>query len=154
MKIKSQRDFVSGVMFVAVGVAFAIGATTYTFGTSARPGPGYFPLLLGIMLSVLGAIVLFKSITIESEGGDPIGAIAWRPLLLILGAVIVFGFAIPHLGLVVAVPLLIIIAGFGGDEFHWQTAVITAVLLTAASYLIFVKGLGLTMPVLPTFITG
>ena len=58
MKIKSQRDFASGIMFLAVGLAFAIGATTYSFGTSARPGPGYFPLLLGIILCILGAIVL------------------------------------------------------------------------------------------------
>lgn len=72
MKIKSQRDFWSGLMFVVVGVAFACGSIiNYSFGTSARPGPGYFPFGLGVLLAVLGAVVLFKALTIESEGGSP-----------------------------------------------------------------------------------
>ena len=79
MKIKSQRDFVSGLMFIVVGVIFAIGATNYSMGSSAKPGAGYFPLILSVIMAILGAIVLFKSLTIETEGGDPIGDIAWRP---------------------------------------------------------------------------
>lgn len=154
MKIKSQRDFVSGLMFIAVGVAFAIGATGYNFGTSAKPGPGYFPLLLGVILALLGTAVLFKAITIESDGGDPIGAIAWKPLLLILGGVVLFGLLLPRLGLVGTAPILILIASLGGDEFHWKGVAITAVILTAGSWLIFVKGLGLTIPVWPTFLAG
>ncbi len=154
MKIKSQRDFVSGVMFIAIGLAFAIGATTYSFGTSARPGPGYFPLLLGLILTVLGAAVLFKALTIESDGGDPIGRIAWKPLLLILGAVILFGALLPRLGMAITVPILIAIASLGGDEFHWKGVLATCVILTVGSYLVFVKGLNLTIPVWPTFLAG
>ncbi|WP_309626871.1 tripartite tricarboxylate transporter TctB family protein [Methylibium sp.] len=154
MKIKSQRDFAAGLMFLVVGIAFAIGATNYTFGSSAKPGAGYFPLLLGVILAVLGALVLFKALTIESEGGDPIGAIAWKPLLLILGAVVVFGATLPRLGMAVAVPLLIIVSSLGGDEVHWKAVVITSVVLTLGSWLVFVKGLGLTIPVWPVFITG
>ncbi len=75
VKIKSQRDFWSGLMFVAVGLAFAWGATNYSFGTSARPGPGYFPFGLGMLMAMLGAFVLFKALTIETDGGDPIGAV-------------------------------------------------------------------------------
>jgi hypothetical protein len=141
-------------MFLGVGLAFAIGATTYTFGTSAKPGPGYFPLLLGIILAVLGAAVLFTSLTIESERGDPIGAIAWKPLLLILGAVVLFGALLPRVGMIITVPLLILIASLGGDEFHWKGVLITSIVLTVGSWLIFVKGLGLTIPVLPAFIAG
>ncbi len=154
MKIKSQRDFASGVMFLAVGLAFAIGATGYSFGVSARPGPGYFPLILGVILALLGAVVLFKALTIESNGGDPIGAIAWKPLLLILGAVVLFGALLPRLGMAVTVPLLILISSLGGDEFHLKTVVITAVLLTVGSWAIFVKGLGLTIPLWPVFLVG
>ncbi len=89
MKIKSQKDFWSGLMFVAVGLGFAWGATNYSFGTSARPGPGYFPFGLGLLLAVLGALVLFKSLTIETEGGEPIGAFAWKPLIIISLSVVV-----------------------------------------------------------------
>ena len=89
MKIKSQRDFLSGLMFMGVGASFAIGAMNYSMGTSARPGAGYFPLILSVILAVLGAIVLFKSLTIETEGGDPVGSIAWRPLIVIVVAICV-----------------------------------------------------------------
>ena len=87
MKIKSERDFWAGMMFLLVGIGFAWGATTYSFGSSARPGPGYFPFGLGVLLALLGAVELFKALTIESEGGDPIGGIAWKPLIVILFAV-------------------------------------------------------------------
>jgi len=91
MKIKSQRDFVSGLMFLGVGIVFAVGATNYSMGNSARPGAGYFPLILSVLMAILGAIVLFKSLTIETEGGDPIGSIAWRPLIVIVLEITVFG---------------------------------------------------------------
>jgi hypothetical protein len=150
--IKSQRDFVAGLMFVVIGVAFAVGATNYAFGTSAKPGPGYFPLILGVILAALGAIELFKALTIESDGGDPIGAIAWRPLLLILGAVILFGFTLPRLGMVLAIPLLITIASLAGDEFEWKSVVVLSIALTLGCWGVFVKGLGLTIPIWPTFL--
>jgi len=150
VKIKSQRDFVAGLMFIAVGIAFAIGATNYTYGESAKPGPGYFPLLLGVIMALLGAIVLFKALTIESDGGDPIGDIAWKPLLLILGSVAAFGFLLPRLGMVITIPLLVSVSSLAGDEFHWRDALINSVVLTVFSYLVFVLGLGLTIPLWPT----
>lgn len=152
MKIKSQRDFAAGLMFLIIGIAFAIGATNYTYGESARPGPGYFPLLLGVIMSLLGAIVLFKALTIESDGGDPIGAIAWKPLLLIVGAVALFGLLLPRLGMVITIPALVAVSSLAGDEFHWLDAVINSVALTIFSYLVFVLGLGLTIPLWPSFI--
>lgn len=152
MKIKSQKDFVSGLMFIVVGAAFAWGATEYTFGTSARPGPGYFPFGLGVLLAILGAIVTFKSLTIESENGDPIGSIAWRPLILILGSVAVFGFALPRLGLVLTIPLLILISTLAGDEFKWRDVIVLAIVLTVLSYVVFVWGLSLVIPMWPSFV--
>lgn len=152
MKVKSQRDFVSGLMFIIVGIAFAWGSTSYNFGDSARPGPAYFPFGLGIILALLGAIVTFKALTIESENGDPIGAIAWKPLVIILGAVAVFGFALPRLGLVITIPLLIIISSLAGDEFNWLEVIILSVVLTLMSYLVFVVGLSLVIPLWPTFL--
>ena len=70
MKIKSQQDFFSGLMFMVVGVAFAWGATTYTIGEGARMGPGYFPLVLGILLAAMGAFIVFESLVVETENGD------------------------------------------------------------------------------------
>jgi hypothetical protein len=152
LKIKSERDFWSGLMFVVVGIAFAWGATAYQFGSSARPGPAYFPFGLGILLALLGAMVLFKSLTIETEDGEPVGAFAWKPLLVIVGAVAGFGLALPKLGLIVTLPLLIAVSSAAGDEFHWKDVLINAVVLTVGSWAIFIKGLGLTLPLWPTFL--
>lgn len=153
MKIKSQRDFASGLMFVAIGVAFAIGALGYSFGDSAKPGPGFFPFGLGVLLIALGVMVLFKSITIESEDGEPIGAIAWRPLLIVVGSVLLFGWLLPPLGLVVALPLLVIGSAFAGDQIHWPSMLFSAALLTGLCWAVFVKGLGLTIPLWPAFLS-
>ncbi|MFT3665176.1 tripartite tricarboxylate transporter TctB family protein [Piscinibacter sp.] len=152
MKIKSQRDFWSGLMFVVVGLGFAWGATEYSFGTSARPGPGYFPFGLGILTALLGAIVLFQALTIETEGGDPVGAFAWKPLGFIVLTVAIFGWALPHLGMVIALPLLVVIAALAGDEFHWGEALVNAAILTAGCWLVFIVGLSLTIPLWPSFI--
>lgn len=151
MKIKSQRDFWSGLMFVVVGLGFAWGATAYSFGSSARPGPGYFPFGLGLLLAVMGAIVLFKALTLETEDGDPVGAFAWRPLALLVSTVAVFGWTLPHLGLFIALPILVVVAALAGDEFHWVEALLSAVVLTIFSWLAFSVGLGLTIPLKPWF---
>ena len=154
MKIKSQRDFWSGLMFLVVGAAFAVGATNYSMGTSARPGAGYFPLILSVILTIMGAVVLFEALTIETEDGEPIGAIAWRPLIVVVVAITVFAILLPRMGMIVTVPVLIIIVSFAGDEFGWIGVIVSSVVLTAFSWLIFIKGLGLTIPLLPAFMTA
>ena len=151
MKIKSQRDFWSGLMFVTVGIVFAVGATGYLMGSSARPGAGYFPMILSVAMALLGGVVLFKSLTIETEGGDPIGAFAWRPLLVIVASIAMFGFALPVLGMFMTIPLLIIMVSFAGDEFGWIGVILNCLVLTLGSWVIFIWGLNLTIPLKPIF---
>jgi hypothetical protein len=102
-------------------------------------------------MALLGAIVLFKALTIEVEGGDHIGHIAWRPLLVIVVSIAVFGYALPHLGMWISLPLLVVMVSAAGDEFHWKGVAISAVVLTVFSWLVFIKGLGLTIPLQPAF---
>ena len=154
MKIKSQKDFWSGLMFLVIGVAFAWGALGYKMGESARPGPGYFPFGLGVLMALLGSIILFTSLTIEAEGGGKIGRWAWKPLLMITSTVAIFGVLLPLLGMVLALPVLVVVAALAGDEFHWKDALLNAIVLTIGSWLIFIKGLSLTIPLWPRFITG
>ncbi len=152
MKIKSQREFWSGIVFIVIGVVFAFGATTYSMGTSARPGAGYFPLILSVCMAILGAVVLFKALTIETDDGDPIGAFAWRPLIVIVVAIAFFGLAIERLGLFVSIPALIFISSLAGDEFKWKGVLINAAVLTVGSWLVFVVGLKLILPIYPWFL--
>ena len=141
-------------MFIAVGVAFAWGATAYSFGSSARPGPAYFPFGLGILMALLGSAILFKAMTFEVEGGDKIGPWAWKPLIMITATVAIFGWTLPHIGMVLALPVLVVVAALAGDEFHWKDALINSAILTAGSWLIFVYGLNLTIPLWPSFLAG
>lgn len=152
MKIKSQRDFWSGLMFLVLGVAFALGSTRYAMGSPARPGPGYFPLLLSLLMAMLGAIVLFKSLVIEAEDGDPIGAIAWRPLLATVASIGAFALLIEPLGIVVSVPVVILLSSLASREFRWRAALLNAAVLALASWLIFAWGLRVAIPVWPGFL--
>ena len=151
MKIKSQQDFWSGLMFIGAGVAFAVGATNYSMGSSARPGPGYFPLILSVIMALLGCVVLFKSLTIETEDGQPVGAFAWRPLLVVTISIIVFGLALPRLGMFATIPLLIFMVGFAGGKFNLKDFVGSSIVLTGGSWVVFIYGLNLTIPLKPWF---
>ena len=85
--------------------------------------------------------MLFKALTIETEGGEQIGAWGWKPLIMILRAVGLFGWLLPRLGMVITLPLLVLISCLAGDEFHWGEALINAVVLTVGSWVIFISGL-------------
>ena len=162
MSIKSQKDFFSGLMFLVVGAAFAWGATSYSVGTGARMGPGYFPLLLGVLLAILGSVIMFYSLVVETPSGDKVGAFAWKPIGYILGANLVFGvllgglpsIKLPSMGLMVAIYALVLIASKAGDSFKLRDVLILSTVLAAGSYLAFIVLLKLQMPVWPTFIAG
>ncbi len=162
MKIKSEKDFYSGLMFLGTGVAFAWGATNYNIGTGARMGPGYFPLLLGVIMMILGAIITFKAMVIETETGDKVGAWAWRPLGYIIGSNIIFGIllgglpkiGIPSMGLIAAIYGLTFVSAKAGDRFNLKEVLILGTVLSILSYLAFIKLLNLQFPVWPAFISG
>ncbi len=162
MAIKSQKDFYSGLMFMGVGVAFAWGATTYNVGSGARMGPGYFPLMLGIMMAILGAAITFMALVVETEGGGKIGKWAWKPLSFIILANLVFGiflgglpaFKLPAMGMIVAIYALTFIASIAEPGWKVKNTFILATALALGSYVAFVLVLKLQFPVWPAFITG
>lgn len=162
MKIKSQKDFFSGLMFTGVGAAFAVGATSYTVGTGARMGPGYFPLMLGVLLAILGAVVMFMSLVVETQDGDKIGAFAWKPLFFIIASNLLFGvllgglpsIKVPAMGMIAAIFGLTIVASLAGERFNLKEVLILSTILSIGSYLAFIVLLKLQFPVWPTFITG
>ena len=162
MNIKSQKDFFSGLLFMGVGAAFAWGSGNYSLGTGARMGPGYFPLMLGILMAVLGIVITFQSLVVETEDGDKIGAWAWKPLFFIIAANLLFGLMlgglpsakIPAMGLIAAIYALTFVASMAGEEFKVKEVLVLATVLAIMSYLAFIVLLKLQFPVWPTFITG
>jgi hypothetical protein len=162
MKIKSQRDFWAGLLFIVAGVAFAWGAAGYDIGDGERMGPGYFPLVLGLVLAALGFFIFFASLVVETEDGEKLGAWAWRPLAFVLGANFAFGillaglprFGIPPMGMAVAVVALTFIASLAFEPFRAKETVLLALILAAGSYLVFVWLLKLDLQVWPAFMPG
>jgi len=162
VNIKSQKDFFCGLMFMAVGGAFAWGASTYNVGTGARMGPGYFPLMLGVLLTVIGAAITFTALVVETEGGGKIGKIAWKPLIFVISANVVFGILLaglpaikfPAFGMIVAIYALTFIASMAEAGWKFKTTLILATVLAVGSYIAFVLALKLQFPVWPSFITG
>jgi hypothetical protein len=162
VNIKSQKDFFSGLMFMGTGVAFAWGATTYNVGSGARMGPGYFPLMLGVLMAILGAAITFKALVVEVEGGDKIGKWAWKPLVYIILANLTFGVLLaglpsvkfPAFGMIVAIYALTFISSMAEPGWKVKNTLILATILAAGSYVAFVIILKLQFPVWPAFITG
>jgi len=162
VKIKSQKDFFSGLMFTVVGVAFAWGATTYTVGTGARMGPGYFPLMLGILMALIGLGIMFTGLSVETTDGEKIGKWAWKQVVFILGANLAFGvllgglpsIGVPAMGMIIAIYALVIISSLAGHEFKLPSVLALATVLAVGSYVAFIWALKLQIQVWPTFITG
>ena len=147
MKIKSPKDFWSGLMFIGVGVFFMVWALMYyQLGTAVRMGPAYFPVLLGGLLAFLGLLVLLEGVAME---GPPVPAFAFRPLILISVACVLYGYLMKPLGLVGATAALVFVSALGGHEFNWKEVTILYIILMLFSWLVFVKGLTLPFPVWP-----
>jgi len=162
VNIKSQKDFFSGLMFAVIGGAFAYGATSYTIGTGARMGPGYFPLVLGVMLALLGSAVMFKALVVETADGEKIGKWAWKPLFYIIAGNLLFGILLgglpslklPAMGLIAAIFGTTIVVSKAGETFDLKEVLVLSTVLSIGSYMAFVVLLKLQFPVWPTFITG
>ncbi|WP_372826006.1 tripartite tricarboxylate transporter TctB family protein [Polaromonas sp.] len=162
MKIKSQPDFFSGLMFIGAGIAFAWGATNYTVGEAARMGPGYFPLILGILMALVGAVITLNALGSTASSEEEIGKWAWRPLFYVIGANVVFGlllagvrdWGIPAFGVIVGIYALTFVASMAQANWKFKPTLILATALAIGSYLVFVLALQLQFPVWPEFITG
>ena len=142
--IRHPKDFWSGVLFILIGTAAIIVGTKYNLGTAARMGPGYFPVVLGAMLMGFGVIALVRSFV---RPGEAIGAIAWKPVLLVTGAVVAFAFLLKTVGLIVALLALILVSAAASSKFKFELrATLAMVGLIAFCALVFVKGLGVPMP--------
>jgi hypothetical protein len=149
MKIKSPKDFWSGLMFIVSGLFFAIWAVThYQMGTAVRMGPAYFPAMLGGLLAVLGAVIVASSLAME---GPKVPTFFFRPLLMISLGCVLYGYLMKPLGLTGATAALVYVGALGGHEFRWKEVTILYAILMAFSWLVFVKGLSLPFPLWPAY---
>ena len=151
ISVKNQKDWLSGLIFLFFGVLFAWGATFYRMGVKSRMGPGYFPFLLGCLLSVLGIVLVVRSLSIAGEKGK-VERLHLKPMTLVLGAIAAFALLLNWAGLIVALFALIIVSSLADQEFSLKESTINAAVLIVASLLLFVRGLQLQFPIWPAFL--
>jgi hypothetical protein len=149
--IKNPKDFWAGLLYIAFGTFAILIALNYPIGSAGRMGPGYFPRGLGILLIVLGAILTLRALKLR---GTPMSFPTFKPLLIVIGSVVLFGLVAGplKLGLVVATIALIIASSLASDEFTWKATLISAVVLAAFTVAAFAYGLKLQLPVWPSFL--
>jgi Tripartite tricarboxylate transporter TctB family len=148
--VRSPKDFWTGMIYLAMGVAGFVISREYSFGTAGRMGPGYFPNVIAGLLVLFGAISLGRSFL---QSGEPIGSIPWKAMVLILGAVISFGFLLPTMGLVVAMVALVLLSAAASQKFRFEWgAVLGLVGLVIFCSVVFVKGLGVPMPLVGSWL--
>lgn len=151
MNIRNPKDFWSGLLFLVVGGAAVLLAQKYPLGSAFKMGPGYFPTVLGALLMLVGIAAMVRSL---SRGGTRIEAFHWRLVMFVLGATILFGVLVRGAGLAVAVPAVVLTSAAASVHFKWHVAVMLAAGLAVLSVLLFVKGLGLPIPVVGPWLGG
>jgi hypothetical protein len=149
-RIRNPQDLAAGLLFVAVGVATIVGASDYPLGTIRSIGPGYYPILLGIALTLLGGAIGFNGLTFAAEhGAEDDGGFAVRPLVMVVGAVAAFGLLVRPYGLAAAIVALIGISSLAGRGFGVIRVLLLCVGMVALSWLVFIFLLGLNMSMWP-----
>ena len=146
MTIRAPKDFWSGVMFIAFAAVALLAARGYSLGSAGKMGPGYFPLLLGGVLALIGAILMVRSFAIE---GERVGRVGIVPLFVVALAVCLFAFFIETLGLVIALLTVTIVSAFASREFRAIEAGLLAAVLAVFVVVVFVYALRLPLPVWP-----
>lgn len=151
-KIRAEKDFYAGLLYALFAVAFLWFGQDYKMGAAARMGPGYFPLTLGWILLGFGVVSMIRSFLSD---GPPVGGVALKPLAIISLAIVAFGALLPGAGLAIALTALVVISASASAQTVWDwrsgLALIALVLFCA---LVFVKGLGVPMPIFGSWFDG
>jgi hypothetical protein len=158
MKIGHQKNFWGGVLFIVLGLTFAVIARGvpglsflpgYAMGTPARMGPGFFPFYLGVLLTLLG--VLIASTGFKVHEGDPgkLEKFHWKPIFWVLASIVAFGLLLKVIGMLLAGIMLVVGASVGSHDFKLKRVIILAVCLVVFCAMVFVWGLKLPIPLCP-----
>jgi hypothetical protein len=145
-----NKDLLAGLMFIAIGVIFTVGAYQYNIGTAARMGPGYFPRILGVIMTVLGVIIAGVGLKNQAAWSATEGiGWTWKPVICLTVAVVLFGFALPTLGMLVAIALLVAISGYAAHDKNYAQLAMIIVIMCIFCAAVFVWGLKLQMKLFP-----
>jgi Tripartite tricarboxylate transporter TctB family len=148
---RNPKDFWTGLIYICFGSSAILIARDYGMGTAVKMGPAYFPTILGGLLVGIGVISVIRSFVVP---GALIGAFAFKGLILVSVSVLLFGLVVRGAELAVAIPLLVIISALASLRFRWRATLIMAAGLTIFCVLVFVKGLGIPLPIIGSWFGG
>ena len=134
------------------GLAFAVLSTGYEVGSPVRMGPGYFPLVLGIILVGLGGLVAVRGVLFGE--GEAIGVVPWRAIVLLLTAIIIFGVTVRGLGLVPSTLIAVLLSALASRRATLMSVVLVTLGLTALCVLVFVVALNLRLTLIGPWLSS
>ena len=149
--IRSAKDFWTGLIYIVIGLSAVLIGREYGMGSAVRMGPAYFPFILGMILIAIGAIAVIRAFIVQ---GTPIGGFAIKGLLLVISSVFLFGLIVRDAGIVIALPLLVILSAVASSRFRWLPTIALAAGLTVFCVFVFIKGLGVPLPLLGPWFGG
>jgi len=141
--IRHPKDFWIGTIFIVIGLGAVFTRGDLEMGTGARMGPAFFPVVLGVLLALIGAAGVVRSFF---RHGGAMEKLHFKPLLLVLVAVVLFGFLMRGAGLVPAAIVLVLVSASAHPKFRWHEAALLAGGMALFSYVLFIKLLGLPIP--------
>lgn len=127
------------------GLAAVLIGRDYSMGSAGRMGPAYFPTVLGSLLALIGLIGVVRSFL---RPGEAISKFYIKELVLVLSAVLLFGFLMRGAGLVPAAIVLILMSAYASPKFTWGASLLLAIGLAFFAVVLFVKLLGLPIAIL------
>lgn len=143
--VRNPKELWVGLIYISIGAIAIYLCQDLDMGKAGRMGPAYFPTVLSSLLIGIGAISLVRSFI---KQGTHIGAFAIRGLVLVTSAIILFGVLVRGAGLAIALPVLVIISSYASVKFSWKSTIIMAAGITVFCVLVFLKALGVPLPVL------
>lgn len=146
--MRNPKDFWAGLLFLGFGTAAVVIVLKggYELGSARKMGPGYFPIWLGGGLALTGLALAGKGLMTQ---GTPLGRWALKPLVLVTLGTLLFAGIVNLAGLAPAIIVLVLLSALASAQFRVSWAVPLALGLAVACVLVFVKGLGIAVPVMP-----
>ncbi|HVL75963.1 MAG TPA: tripartite tricarboxylate transporter TctB family protein [Noviherbaspirillum sp.] len=141
------RRWGASVLVTGIGVATVFGGMAHHVGTAARMGPGYFPIALGILLILLGAIIglVTDRDALEKEPADPRG-VDLRGWFCVIAGIVLFMVLGEYAGFIPGTFALVFVAALGDREHSLLSAALLAAGVTVLGVLVFTQLLELNIP--------